>query len=59
MVAPITAAASTRYAAACIRGGVQPDLLNDAGWWSPASAVGGHAMMPNTAVDLQERMIAA
>ena len=22
------------YAAACIRGGVQPDLLNDAGWWS-------------------------
>ena len=22
------------YAAACIRGGVQPDLLNDAGWWN-------------------------
>ena len=22
------------YAAACIRGGVQPDLLNDAGWWT-------------------------
>lgn len=21
------------YAAACIRGGLQPDLLNDAGWW--------------------------
>jgi hypothetical protein len=21
------------YAAACMRGGVQPDLLNDAGWW--------------------------
>ena len=21
-------------AAACIRGGVQPDLLNDAGWWN-------------------------
>ncbi|MBW3648819.1 MAG: hypothetical protein KY440_13805 [Actinobacteria bacterium] len=22
------------YAAACIRGGLQPDLLNDAGWWN-------------------------
>jgi len=22
------------YAAACIRGGVRPDLLNDAGWWN-------------------------
>lgn len=22
------------YAAACIRAGVQPDLLNDAGWWN-------------------------
>lgn len=22
------------YAAACMRGGLQPDLLNDAGWWS-------------------------
>ena len=21
------------YAAACMRGGVQPDLLSDAGWW--------------------------
>src|SRR5215217_9700912 len=21
------------YAAACMRGGLQPDLLNDAGWW--------------------------
>ena len=21
------------YAAACLRGGLQPDLLNDAGWW--------------------------
>jgi hypothetical protein len=21
------------YAAACIRGGLQPDLVNDAGWW--------------------------
>ena len=21
-------------AAACIRGGVQPDLLDDAGWWN-------------------------
>lgn len=21
------------YAAACMRGGVEPDLLNDAGWW--------------------------
>lgn len=22
------------YAAACLRGGLQPDLLNDAGWWN-------------------------
>jgi hypothetical protein len=22
------------YAAACMRGGLQPDLLNDAGWWN-------------------------
>jgi hypothetical protein len=22
-----------RYAAACMRGGLQPDLLSDAGWW--------------------------
>ena len=22
------------YATACIRGGVQPDLANDAGWWN-------------------------
>jgi hypothetical protein len=21
------------YAAACLRGGLQPDLLSDAGWW--------------------------
>jgi hypothetical protein len=21
------------YAAACMRGGLQPDLLSDAGWW--------------------------
>src|SRR4051794_2547644 len=21
------------YAAACVRGGLQPDLLSDAGWW--------------------------
>jgi len=23
------------YAAACMHGGLQPDLLNDAGWWQP------------------------
>jgi hypothetical protein len=23
------------YAAACIRGGLQPDVLSDAGWWQP------------------------
>ena len=28
------------YAAACMRGGLQPDLLSDAGWWqTPALAV--------------------
>jgi hypothetical protein len=30
------------YAAACMRGGLQPDLLSDAGWWqTPPVAVRG------------------
>jgi hypothetical protein len=35
VVAPITAPASTRCTPPpASRGGVQPDLLNDAGWWN-------------------------
>ncbi len=34
------------YATACIRGGMQPDLLNDAGWWNtPLWIYGVYALM--------------
>lgn len=34
------------YAAACMRGGVQPDLLDDAGWWNtPLWTYAVHALL--------------
>ncbi len=57
------------YAAACMRGGLQPDLLSDAGWWQTplwqyavsAVVIFGRAAAERVAVPVEEiaRQIAA
>jgi hypothetical protein len=56
------------YAAACMRGGLQPDLRSDAGWWqtrcggtccSPSSSTAGRDRADRVPVEEIARRIAA